>query len=396
MTGTGPRRRAGGGDDDAVVFAFLAAFAISIVLVVVTPAPGSLDGLPDPPAGPDPVPAGRIVEAVPEGCGVSPDTVGRLVAEPRRMTRGAEGTCSWSSGADGPSRRMLSVNVVLSEGRAAHPAAGPAAGRSPVAAAMKSFGPRWSDVPTRAVTGLGDEALAQYSPSTGSTVVARAGNAKIIVRYSGGLGPPIAEETARSGAFGAAAEVVDGLGGRAPSRPAVAPAPRRSPGREIPDLCGTLSERTLHRLVKGESSSSGPESGKGALAIENADRRGCSWTSMERELTVSAAVVSGSALADGTRLAVREYEMRHDDARAEDTLSVHDRKIFDPVTGLGEQAFAAHVPGVVPGLVVFRDGDLLVQVTYEEGDRRHPLSGENAVRGAYAAAREVAEALSAR
>ncbi|TDC58666.1 hypothetical protein E1281_00735 [Actinomadura sp. KC345] len=393
MTGPEPTRRPGGGDTDAVVVAFLVAFVISIALVVVTPAPGSLDRLAAPPAGPDRVPEGPIIEAVPEGCGVSPATVGRLVAESRTMMRGPDGECSWSSGADGVSRRMLSVNVILSEGTAAGPMTAQAAGRAPVAAAMRSFGPRWSDVTTRAVTGLGDEALAQFSPSTGSTVVTRVGNAKVIVRYSD-VGPPMPEETARSGAFTAAAEVVGRLGVRTPSRPAIAPAAPRSPGREIPDLCGAVSERTLHRLVKGEEYSSGRESGEGELAVKGADRRGCTWMSMEQVLTVSAAVVPGTELSDGTRLAVREYEMRHDDARAEDTLSVHDRKIFRPVTGLGDQAFAAHVPGVVPGLIVFRDGELLVQVTYEENDERHPLSGKHAVRGAYAAAQEVAEALS--
>ncbi|TDC95577.1 hypothetical protein, partial [Actinomadura sp. 7K507] len=198
MTGPGPRRRPGTGDDDAVVFAFFVAFVISIVLVVVMPSPGSLDTLPAPPAGPDRVPAGRTIEAVPAGCGVSPATVGRLVTEPRTMSDGHKGECEWSSGADGVSRRMLTVGLTLSGGTPVRPLVGPEVGRSPVAAAMRSFRPKWSDVTPQAVTGLGDEALAQYSPSTGSTVVVRVGNAKVVVRYSG-IGPPMPEETARSG-----------------------------------------------------------------------------------------------------------------------------------------------------------------------------------------------------
>ncbi|WP_207946798.1 hypothetical protein, partial [Actinomadura sp. 7K507] len=185
------------------------------------------------------------------------------------------------------------------------------------------------------------------------------------------------------------------LGGSASARPAIAPAAHRAAAREIPDLCGSVSERTLRRLVKGEWYSDTPESGKGELTVEGAGRRGCSWISMERELQVSAAVMPGTELFDGTRLAIREYTMRHADARAEETLSVHDRKIFRAVAGLGDQAFAAHVPGAVPGVILFRDGDLLVQVTYEERDERRPLKGEHAVRGAYAAAQEVARALSA-
>ncbi|TDD66015.1 hypothetical protein E1293_39675 [Actinomadura darangshiensis] len=156
-----------------------------------------------------------------------------------------------------------------------------------------------------------------------------------------------------------------------------------------------MSERTLHRLVNEDLDSLDPDEGEGGLAVGGAHRRGCSWTTMERELKVSAAEIPTTGLFDGTWLATREYTILHADARAEETLSVHDKKYFRAVTGLGDQAFAAHVPGVIPGTVVFRDGGLLVQVAYEAADERKPLSREHAVRGAYAAATEVAQALPA-
>ncbi|MFG2249075.1 hypothetical protein [Spirillospora sp. NPDC048823] len=394
MTEAASRPRSGAGETGAIVFAFIIVSVLAVVLVATSPAPGSLDRLPDPPAGPDRIPAGPVITAIPVGCGISPATVGRLVTEPRMMKDGhRDGECMWSSGSDDGSRHHLSIALTLTHGTAALSPSGPATGRSPLAAAMKSFGPRWSDATTRAVTGLGDEALVQFAPSAGVSVVARVGNATVSVQYRDARGS-IPERTARDGAFAAAAEVVDRLGARTPSRPAIAPAPDPSPARKIPDLCGSISERTLNRLLGGEQTP-GPSgtSGSGGLAIKDADHRGCSRTSADRELTVTAAVVPGTDLFDGPRLATREYTMRHDDARAEETLSVHDRKYFHAVTGLGDQAFAAHVPGVVPGVVVFRDGALLVQVNYEEADERRPLSGEHAVRGAYAAAQEVAQAL---
>ncbi|MEU8800561.1 hypothetical protein [Spirillospora sp. NPDC048819] len=392
MTEAAPRPRPDSGETGAIVFAFVTVLVIAIVLVGMSPPPGSLDRLPDPPAGPDRVRTGPVVTSIPEGCAVSPATVGRLVTEPRMMKDGHAGECMWSSRSDDGPRRLLSIGVTLAQGTAGRALTGPAAGQSPVAAAMRSFGPKWSDMTNRAVTGLGDEALAQFSPSNGSTVVARVGNAKVVVQYRD-LRASIPEQTARDGALAAAAEAVDGLGARTPSRPAIAPAASPSPPRKVPDLCGSVSERTLNRLLGDEPSSSATGAGSGGIVIKDADRHGCSWTSMDHELKISAAVVPGTELFDGTRLATREYTMRHDDARAEETLSVHDRKYFRAVTGLGDQAFAAHVPGVVPGVVVFRDGALLVQVTYEEADARHPLSGEHAVRGAYAAAQEVAQAL---
>ncbi|MFB4311167.1 hypothetical protein [Actinomadura sp. GTD37] len=394
MTGSPRSAASPSGTGGAVLFAAVVVFVLSIVLVKALPSPGSLDRMPDPPAGPDRVPAGPVAEAYPEGCGLSAAALDRLVPGARTGKDGREGTCTWSSRSDDrKSERYLSIGFTLFPGTALRPGA-PQTGRAPVAAAMAALGPKWSDVPGRAVTGLGDEALMQVSPSTGATIVTRVGNANVSVQYRS-LFRPLPEETARDGALAAASDVVARLGARTPAHPAIAPAPGPTPARTIPDLCAAVSERTRQRLVEGDSATVRSASRGGALAIEDAQVRNCSWASKDRELEVSAAIVPGSALFDGARLATREYMVRHDDARAEETLSVRDRKFFRAVTGLGDQAFAVQVPGVVPGEVVFRDGNVLVRVTYGATDEREPLSGKHAVRGAYAAAQEVAQALAA-
>ncbi|TYB48136.1 hypothetical protein [Actinomadura chibensis] len=380
----------------AVVFASIVTLALSVALLWVIPTPGPLDLLPDPPSGPDRVPAGPLVRAVPAGCALSPATLERLVDGPRLVKDGARGVCAWASrGGDERSGRYLSIAVDLSPDTSA--TAYPyllATGRAPLSAAMKSFGPRWSGVTGQAVTGLGDEALLQVSPSNGATVVARVGNARAVVQYTA-TRLPMPEAAARDGAFTAAAEVVAGLGARGPVRPAVAAPARPAPARTIPDLCAALPERTLRDLVAGDGAAGGSESAQTGLAVEGARQRGCTWRSPDRDLRVAVAVVPGAGPFDGVRSAAREYAIRHIDARAEEPLSVRDRKYFHPVPGLGDEAFAVHVPGVVPGTVLFRDGDALALVTYAESDERRPLSGGEALRGAYAAAREIARALSA-
>lgn len=394
MTGTPRSAASDNGTGGAVLFASVVVFVLSIVLVMVLPSPGSLDRLPDPPAGPDRAPAGPVIGAYPEHCGLSAATLARLVPDARTMKDGGQGICTWSSHRDDrKSERHLSIGFTLFSGTALRPGV-PQTGRAPAAAAMRSLGPKWSNVPGAAVTGLGDEAFMQVSPSTGATVVMRVGNANVTVQYRS-LFWPIPKETARDGALAAASEVVAALGVRTPAQPAVAAAPQPTPARTVPDLCAAVSERTVHRLVEGDSVTGDPASRGGALTIKDAKVSTCSWTSMDRQLEVSAAVVPGSGLFDGARLATREYVMRYDDARAEETLSVHDRKYFRAVTGLGDQAFAVQVPEVVPGEVVFRDGNVLVRVTYEAADEREPLSAKHAVRGAYAAAQEVSQALSA-
>ncbi|QKW36726.1 hypothetical protein HUT06_24095 [Actinomadura sp. NAK00032] len=394
MTGTPRSAASQNGTGGAVPFAAVVVIVLSIVLVKALPSPGSLDRMPDPPSGPDRVPAGPVVEAYPEHCGISAATLARLVPDARTTRGGGQGTCTWSSQKDDRrSERHLSVGFTLFHGSALRPGM-PQPGRAPAAAAMRSLGPRWSNVPGTAVTGLGDEAFMQFSPSTGSTVVMRVGNANVTVQYRS-IFWPIPKKTAQDGAFAAASEVVAALGARTPARPAIAAAPQPTPARAVPDLCAAVSERTVHRLVEGDSVTGEPTSRGGALAIKDAKVSNCSWTSMDRELSVSAAVVPGSDLFDGARLATREYAMRHDDARTEETLSVHDKRYFRAVPGLGDQAFAVQIPEVIPGEVVFRDGNVLVRVTYEAADERKPLSRKHAIRGAYAAAQEVAQALAA-
>ncbi|MEU5877276.1 hypothetical protein [Spirillospora sp. NPDC047279] len=395
----GPRpgqERPGVEETVTVGVALAVVFVVSIILAWVIPARGSFEWMPDAPAAPDRVPSGPIVRTLPKGCGISAATVGRLVTEPRMSKDGGQGECVWSSRSDEGSRRFLSIGLSLSPGATTLQYAGMTrAGRSAVGEAMRSFGAKWSGMTDRRVTGLGDEALVQSSPSNGVTVVARTGNTKVIVQYRG-IRLPLPEQTALDGALAAAAEVVTGLGAGTPARPVIAPAPRSTPARTVPDLCTAVSDRTLRRLLKGPIDTDESRSTTMGLVVEGARYRGCSWTSMDSELKVITAVVPGGGPFDGTWLATREYVIRHGDARAEEPLSVRDRKYFRPVAGLGDQAYTAHVPGVIPAVVLFRDGNVLVQVTYEEADERHPIDGKHAMRGAYAAAKEVAPVLSGR
>ncbi|NEA29123.1 hypothetical protein, partial [Actinomadura bangladeshensis] len=214
MTGTPRSAASPNGTGGAVLFAAVVVLVLSVVLVKALPSPGSLDRLPDPSAGPDRVPAGPIVDAYPERCGISAATLARLVPDARTTRDGGQGTCTWASQKDDrKSERHLSVGFTLFPGSALRPGM-PQTGRAPVAAAMMSLGPKWS-VPGKAVTGLGDEAFMQISPSTGATVVMRVGNANVSVQYRS-LFWPIAEGTAREGAFAAASEVVAALGARTP------------------------------------------------------------------------------------------------------------------------------------------------------------------------------------
>ncbi|OLT37977.1 hypothetical protein BJF79_28445 [Actinomadura sp. CNU-125] len=386
--------RPGRAELTAEAFAAALVLIVALVLVRATPEPGPLDGLPDPPAGPGRVTAGPVTETLPKTCGLSAATVERLVRDPQMWKDGSLGACEWSSGRDEKEDRFLSVELAPLNGRSVAP--DPTAltpGRSPVSGAMTAFAPKWSDVPPKAVTGLGDEALLQFSASAGATVVTRVGNTQVVVQYRD-FESSFPEETARAAAFAAAAEIVTGLGAR-PARPAIAPAPRPTPARTIPDVCSSVSGGTLDRLMREEDvgvSVGFPASG--GLPVEGAEGRGCTWLSSERELQVSVSVLPGTDLIDGTRQAVRQYEIRYLDAQAEETLSVHDRKRFLPVRDLGDQAFAAHVPGVVPATIVFRDGNVLAEITYAESGEHEPLDGRLALRGAYAAAQDLAEALS--
>ncbi|MBE1531897.1 hypothetical protein [Actinomadura algeriensis] len=364
---------------------------VALVLVRANQEPAPLDRLPDPPAGPAQVTAGPVTEKLPETCAVSAATVERLVRDPRMRMDGSQGTCEWAPGGDGEERRYLTIGIEMFRG--APPEASPPQqpGRTPVSAAMTAFAPKWSDVPARAVTGLGDEALAQISPSAGATVVARVGNAKVTVQYRD-VGTPLSERAARDGAFAAAAEAVAGLGARGPARPALAPAPRPAPARTIPDLCASVSDGTLSALVEDGARTGSPTQG-GALGVEGGKSRRCIWSSTERELEVSVTAMPDTELIEGPQQATRQYEMRYLDAHAEKTLSTHDEKRFLPVKGLGDQAFATHVPDVVPATVVFREGDLLAEVTYTGARGADPLDGRHALRGAYAAAQDLAKAL---
>ncbi|TDD90142.1 hypothetical protein E1293_03640, partial [Actinomadura darangshiensis] len=200
------------GDDGAIVFAFVVVFAISIALMKVIPGPGSLDQMADPPTGPDRVPAGPVIETLPARCGVSAATLARLLPGELRMSKdGAGGECSWAS-ADDDSRSRRTLSVDLTRYRDGHAAQYPGrpTGRSALGGAVKSFGPKWSDVTVQAVTGLGDEAVTQFSPTSGATVVTRVGNAKTEVRYSD-YRDSLPKETAQDGAFAVAAEVLAGL-----------------------------------------------------------------------------------------------------------------------------------------------------------------------------------------
>lgn len=360
----------------SIVLAAVVAVGGTAAVLVFGPFGGP--GLAEPATRPDPVPAERLVAALPEHCGLSAATVARLVPEPITHKAGDTGECKWFPGRHGRDRRYLTAGISIKRGTSPAAATGlpirlwP----TPVTLAMDAFpaAPAPGESRTRRrVTGLGDEAIAQYSARAGGDVVFRFRNAVVTVGYSSDPPSSLPERAALGALFSAASEIQAALGGPRSSRPAAGAPIGAAPPGTPPKVCGAVRAEVLDELVDGADLSEGaPEKGTAE----------CSWEDGDRALRVQV-----TALADAGA-AAREYLQRHLRARAEEPISARDAKYFRALARPGEQGFAAFVDEGSPGRVCFRIRNLVVDVALTGVTGR-----ERAVGGAYTAALDVARAL---
>lgn len=379
----------------------------------------------------DPVPPAKTLTAgaLPHGCGVGKATI-RTYA-PGADTTGGDliGGCQWySSSHDYHRERVLSVD---SQDKAVAPAA---LGESADGNALRAMDP--ADVkrvaarhPEQPVSGLGDEALYDYSTASGTevgtedgaTLRFRTGATVLTVTYTGhdfsGSGParPVAGKEARAAVFAAATDIAKAL--HLPAKPALTATPADAvppPAPRTVRPCDLVPRDLADRLAKGATHERPTDTSAKLTATYGLATDTCAWDAEptcclhqdtddlpERHLTVTVSTESewrrGIAVAQATRL----YLEDHDDARAAATAGW----TFHAVRGLGDQAYAAYRPmdatsSVGEGEVTFRYRDRVVQVGYHGADTstsvepdKHPLDQKSAVNGAYTAAVAVREAL---
>lgn len=359
---------------DVGVSAALAALVLAAGALVL--GFGGRSELAGPPTRPDPVPRERLITRFPAACGVSTATINALVPRAESMHTSDFGDCEWYSRHPGDVReRRLDVTVKIWPATAGDTSAvsiGPRIAyvkTTPISNALSAFG---QTAARQTVLGLGEEAFAD---SRRTVVDFRVANAVVTVGYQDS-GLLAKKKSALDGALRAAADTAKSLGTSAgPRLGSTAPA---STTRHLPDPCATVPAGLRTRLVKG--------------ATAMPDTNSCTWTSERRTLKVTLLSEPDSAPGGAVRAAIRDYLQRHYDARAEQPVSAHDRKYFHALTGPGDQAFASWVENGTPGRVVFRVRNVVVEVGYT-GDADHPLTKDQAVNGAYAAAIDVARAL---
>ncbi|KAB2344130.1 hypothetical protein [Actinomadura rudentiformis] len=380
----GPRPTAG-------ITAGIAGLALTVGAAVVLGGngPDRGDALPAPPVGPDRVPHGPVVSRLPAVCGLSTGTIATLVPRARRYGSGDFGGCQWTS----DSRRLtITIDVLVV------PLAGPSSSHhvptSLMSTAIEAFLEKADpDLKATAVTGLGDDAFAAYTPSNGAKVIFRVGNAVVTVQHGGSLVSSekgLSRQKAFHGAFKAAAETAQSLGSSS-AAPAFVSQTSRQPTR-LPKPCATVTAPTLDKLFKDA-----PDHHESPTSSSEPEAR-CTWTSQQRTLQVTLVSEPKPQAGGAVRTATNRYLMRHHDARAEEPISVHAEKYFSALTGPGEEAFAAWVEEGSAPRVVFRVRDVVVEVVYDDAtppgeDDAEPLTKDQAVAGAYAAAVNVAKAL---
>lgn len=387
----------------------------------------NVGSLATPKATRDAVPRGPIFTTYPAACGVPDGTARDLVAgsdpggrESGPFANRSEGHCTWYALNEGEEKggfvfdsgqlrkeRVLTVDIHLNEGRPQVSAIGEAM------QAMRSESvATGSRVPDRMVTGLGEEAWADYSPALdeGALVRFRIGNAAVSVNYHGwdrtGKDPAryqIPEQQAVDGALTAAAGIAKNLGMPARTPPAFAlPQATAPPIRRTPRPCDTVTDETLRKVANGahrERGGSATVIGQAAGTAEDT----CEWTAdtpagdtpdakeSGRHLAVTIAMTTDPHAGTATHLTTREYVRRYHDAR--------EGPGFMPVGGLGDQAFTAYGNepyggGEPAGRVVFRSRNVLVEVRYlADSDDDDPLTMSEAVSGAYTVALDVARSL---
>jgi hypothetical protein len=391
-----------------------AAGALAAGPMIAGSAPGWGGDLPGPPtAATDPIRSAPFTPQHRPDCGVSASTLDQLVPDAVRRRPFWGETCEWSAWDDRKGRR-LTVTITVATGTVQPTFGRP--GATPITSAMDTFSRQLGDQNQRgtgevkAVTGLGDEASAFYSASEavgGGTVIGRIRNVVVRVRYGGRSeisSRQLPEPAAMPGALRAATEVVRGLGIPVNRAPAYAPPSADTRERPQPrrDPCSLVRRQTVENVLGQEAER---EDGEAPGAIPRApgtpgSTATCRWTLDPDEGNHSYDLNVRLDTHPSVAAATRAYVIQYLRARAEEPISKHDEKYFAAVTGLGDQAYAAFVAEGQPGGVAFRMANALVTVSYSQDAVSNvpaggagPLTREQSVNGAYAAALDAARAL---
>ena len=384
-----------------------AALTIAVLMIVVTVIAirmmkgwGSsvdLSGLPAPRTGTDRIPTGSVIKQRPENCGLSAATVAPLTVQERPD----KDSCSWSD--PQATHKSLTARVSIHSGTELdRPSVlGNAADVPigiPVTAAMSGFDDERAEAKSgerKLVTGLGDEGFLQYEKlptHQNAAVIFRVGNAEGRVSLEAPLegGSSVPPEKLKGDALKAAAEISESLSRNAPHVPSIAPDDSRRDLATPGSVCRLVPEGTVSKVIT--------DSGKGRilkqLSASKPTRTTCGWGKGIPGLVLTVAPFRRQGPADGTRLASREYARLHTFAREAPVGS--DRvKYFTPVSGLGDQAFAAYAANIGPVRVVFRKGNLLVEAIYNDRSENNPAPGKDQIKAAYTVAEKAATRLPA-
>ncbi|MQY05392.1 hypothetical protein [Actinomadura macrotermitis] len=271
--------------------------------------------------------------------------------------------------------------------------------------------------PRRTVTGLGDEAGLVSAPMGVSRrwdevlVFFRAGNVLVTVTYGHWWADPaqrwkeLSEKDATDGALKAAADVARSMG--MPAEPVRAPVPMPAVPvlQNVPQACGALPAKLLRTLAPDATTGPWNLNDTFSSIAFRTPPRVCKWSAsksdggddQEQKLTVIIAPVPSppDRPGFGPWSAAYEYTRLHRLARQK-------WKGFQPLAGVGEQAFLAHPASFSQldngGLVILRSRNVLAAVHYSTTERTfarpydvHDTGKE--IRGAYTAALEVAKKL---
>ena len=387
----------------AVAAVILLVIAVVTVKLVTGGPDSSVDpsALPDPPAAAaDPIPTGPIIKKIPADCGLSKATVTALVPKGRPTQ---QQRCQWAE--DGASATSLTVHIeVHSAPSSEFPQRGLIGSRrvetlpgTPIATAMSDFA---GGQPARGesnfkhserVTGLGDEALFKDNFNLAqdedfAEVRFRIGNTVALVIYesSGEKDQGVPERKIASGALKAAAEIAEGLWKPAPHRPSMAPKDVVDDYEPLDSACHLVPKESIGKVVDDEF---GGRPAKAPVnGFHDASQIGCGWQSEDHRLTLSVLAYRAQGPINGPHNASRQYAALHADTRA----APGGEKYFAPISGLGDQAFAAYAKDATPGRVLFRKANFLVEVVYTEADGASPLTRQDQLKGAYAIATQAA------
>lgn len=261
--------------------------------------------------------------------------------------------------------------------------------------------------PRSTVMGLGDEAsvIPRVHPDAndGATVVFRAGNAVIEVAYSQPhtVGrAKLSTQAATAGALKSATEIARRLGVAAKPRTGDPVTPPAAPSvRNVPAARVALPGEIIQTLTPGaqcdRSFFYGPFDGIPQIRPDVCARSSFTHTENResQKNTVVVAIAAFPSPADrpgfGPWTAAYHYTRLH-------RLARHGGRDFQPVAGLGEQAFSSS--RLTPSLgaaVIFRLRNVLVAVHYSITIENKNVDAGKQLRGAYTAAQRIAGKLTA-